>query len=80
MIDSKQFDTLIVDEAHMAMAKTWQKAFNYFDADLKLGLTATPWRGDGMPLGDLFDKIVYQYNIFRIPCKNCNGEGYITNN
>tara|TARA_R110002020_G_scaffold113252_5_gene260573 strand:+ start:5096 stop:6586 length:1491 start_codon:yes stop_codon:yes gene_type:complete len=63
MIDSKQFDTLIVDEAHMAMAKTWQKAFNHFDADLKLGLTATPWRGDGMPLGDLFDKIVYQYNI-----------------
>ena len=62
-IDSKQFDTLIVDEAHMAMAKTWQKAFNHFDANLKLGLTATPWRGDGMPLGDLFDKIVYQYNI-----------------
>ena len=62
-IDSKEFDMLIVDEAHMAMARTWQRAFNHFDADLKLGLTATPWRADGMPLGDLFDKIVYQYNI-----------------
>ena len=47
----------------MTMARTWQKAFNHFNTDLKLGLTATPWRADGMPLGDLFDKIVYQYNI-----------------
>ena len=62
-IDEKEFDMLIIDEAHMAMARTWKKAFNHFSTSLKLGLTATPWRADGMPLGDLFDEIVYQYNI-----------------
>ena len=62
-ISPEEFDLLVVDEAHMTMARTWQKAFNHFNTDLKLGLTATPWRADGMPLGDLFDKIVYQYNI-----------------
>lgn len=57
------FDMMVIDEAHFAAARTWTNVFNHFNCKLKLGLTATPHRSDGMPLGDLFDKIVYEYSI-----------------
>lgn len=51
-------DLVILDECHHTPAKTWASlASNYAHASL-LGLTATPARQDGKPLGDIFDSIV----------------------
>lgn len=57
------FKVVVVDEAHYAGAKTWVKSLSHFKSDLRLGLTATPHRQDGMLLGDIFDCISYEYPI-----------------
>ncbi|MBW1616355.1 MAG: DEAD/DEAH box helicase family protein, partial [Deltaproteobacteria bacterium] len=45
-VKSDFFDMIIVDEAHHAPAKTWQRAFEYFSNAKKLHITGTPYRGD----------------------------------
>ncbi len=40
------FDFIIVDEAHLANAGTWQRVLRYFGHSWMVGLTATPFRGD----------------------------------
>ncbi len=47
------FDLIVVDEAHHAPANTWNKVLRYFKGK-RLGLTATPVRGDGQGLEDIF--------------------------
>lgn len=49
---------VIVDECHHVVAKTWRKLADHYARSLLLGLTATPQRQDGKPLGDVFDSIV----------------------
>ena len=51
---------LVIDEAHMAAAKTWAKVVEFYRAQGTkiLGLSATPTRLDGKPLSDLFDTLV----------------------
>ena len=62
-IPSDHFDVVVVDECHYSGANTWKKALDHFTPKLRLGLTATPYRTDGMLMGDIFDEIVYEYNI-----------------
>lgn len=51
-------DVIVLDEAHHYMAAEWRElAECYPDANV-LGLTATPQRADGEPLGDIFDSLV----------------------
>ena len=51
-------DLVVFDECHHVVAKTWAKlAAAYARANI-LGMTATPQRSDGKPLGDIFDSIV----------------------
>lgn len=57
------FDLVIFDEAHHAAAKTWRAVADHFNPRLRLGLSATPERGDGAPLNDLFTEIVYEMTI-----------------
>jgi DNA repair protein RadD len=45
------FDLIIVDEAHHAVAGTWKKIIAAFPKAKILGVTATPTRGDGKGLG-----------------------------
>lgn len=52
-----RFALVIVDEAHHFLAKTWRKVVEHF-ACPRLGVTATPDRGDEQALGQLFDQIV----------------------
>lgn len=39
---------LVVDECHRAPSRMFTEAVNSFDAKYRLGLTATPWRRDGL--------------------------------
>lgn len=57
------FDVIVCDEAHLFGSKTFNAPLQYFQPKLLLGLTATPHRMDGMMMGDVFEEIVYQYNI-----------------
>lgn len=48
---------IISDEAHLSRSSSWMKVLNYYDT-WTVGLTATPCRLDGKPLGDCYDALV----------------------
>jgi len=63
-----RFATIVVDEAHHVTAAGYQRilvACGAFNADgpLVIGLTATPERADGAPLGATFAGIVHRLTI-----------------
>lgn len=47
-------DVIVVDEAHRVMAESYLALIRKRPKAMVLGLTATPWRLDGEPLGDVF--------------------------
>lgn len=49
---------VILDEAHHHVAAEWRKVAEHYQDAFILGLTATPERGDGRGLGDVFDSLV----------------------
>lgn len=51
-------DLIIFDEAHFSAAKTWQRIIDKFPKAYIIGLTATPTRLDGKPLGNIYDELV----------------------
>lgn len=51
-------DLVIVDECHRALAESVRAILAAYPSAWILGLTATPQRGDGQPLGDVFDAMV----------------------
>lgn len=51
-------DLVVFDEAHHAGAKTFAAVVNHYQGVPVLGLTATPERGDGKGLGDMFEELV----------------------
>ncbi len=51
-------DLIVFDESHHIGSQSWQDIFNRFPKARVLGLTATPWRLDGMGLGNFFDEMV----------------------
>lgn len=55
------FDTVIIDEAHHFSEdnSTYSNILSYFTPKLRLGITATPQRGDSKSLIGVFDEIVY---------------------
>jgi len=58
-LDKYKRPTLIIfDEAHHAKAKTWTNIIDHYKDVPMIGLTATPCRRDGKPLGDIFDVMV----------------------
>lgn len=55
-----KLDYLFVDEAHLACAKGWVEVIEYYKSQGTriIGLSATPERLDGRPLGDVFDRMI----------------------
>jgi DNA repair protein RadD len=49
---------LIIDEAHHSRAHTYQKIIAEYPDAVLYGLTATPCRGDGRGLGNVFDTMI----------------------
>lgn len=48
---------LIVDEAHLSRSNTWQRIIDYYDT-YTVGMSASPCRLDGKPLGDIYDTLI----------------------
>lgn len=62
------FELVVIDEAHHAAAVSYRGVIDALEAGtpdgpLLFGVTATPDRGDGKGLDDLFDEITFNYDI-----------------
>jgi DNA repair protein RadD len=58
LINMPPADLVVFDEAHHVTADTWSAIANCYARAHILGMTATPKRADGAPLGDVFDAMV----------------------
>lgn len=61
--DMPDADVVIIDETHRAEANTYKKVMEAYPDAVVVGLTATPYRGDGKGLGELFQTIVHPVKI-----------------
>lgn len=61
---------LIVDEAHLSRSKGWSEIVEYYDT-YTVGLTATPVRLDGKPLGDIYNSMVQGITTKELIQQNC---------
>ena len=55
-----KYDTpalIVADEAHLSRSNSWVKVIDHYDT-WTVGLTATPIRLDGKPLGDIYDTLI----------------------
>lgn len=86
-IDSDAFDLVIVDEAHHALANAFESCLNHLTPKLLIGMTATPWRGDGRVIESLFGEPIEKISLvdgmklgylakvdYRLMCDNINWE------
>jgi superfamily II DNA or RNA helicase len=53
-MEPRQYDIIIIDEAHHALAAGFLACINHMNPKLLLGMTATPWRGDGDSIDRVF--------------------------
>jgi len=58
-----QADLVIADEAHHMAADQWGQLATAYPTARWLGLTATPERADGRPLGDIFDDLIVAASV-----------------
>ncbi len=49
---------IVIDEAHHARARTYQEIIEAYPDAILLGATATPVRGDGLGLGNIFSAMI----------------------
>lgn len=60
------FDLVIIDEAHHAVAQTYQRLIDWFctnPACRIVGYTATPDRADELALGKVFQSVAFDYEL-----------------
>lgn len=58
LFSKDEFDYIVIDECHHAVADSYKKIIEYFDCEFMLGLTATPERMDDQDVFELFDENV----------------------
>lgn len=56
--EAPQADWVVFDEAQHAQASTYRRVLDAYATARVVGLTATPQRSDGRPLGDVFNELV----------------------
>lgn len=63
-LDAKEFDYILIDEAHRVAAPTYQKILNHFQPQFLLGMTATPERMDKQNIYEIFDyNLAYEIRL-----------------
>lgn len=63
LIEDLKFDFIIIDEAHHAVASSYQKLWEYCPDAKKLGVTATPWRMNNNGFAQIFDAYIPSMSI-----------------
>ncbi|NCC73580.1 MAG: DEAD/DEAH box helicase [Sphingobacteriia bacterium] len=59
----KQFDVIIIDEAHHAVADSYKKICNAFPQAKILGVTATPYRLSGAGFKHVFEQLIISPSV-----------------
>jgi ATP-dependent helicase IRC3 len=65
----EDFEWLVVDEAHLSLAQTYHNVYEHFgifnaqSACSLIGFTATPDAGQSRDMGDVFEKITFNYGL-----------------
>lgn len=74
LVNRKHFDAelVIIDEAHRSTANTYKKILERYENPVVCGLTATPFRSDGKPLGEIYEDIVEL-----VPVRDLIEQGYL---
>lgn len=62
-IDPDAFDLLIVDEAHHALANAFASCMDHLRPRHLMGMTATPWRGDGALIDSVFGEAIDRVSL-----------------
>ncbi len=62
-VEAEDFDLIVIDEAHHAVAKTYRQLWERWPKAKFLGLTATPCRLNGATFTDLFDVMLQSWQI-----------------
>lgn len=62
-VEPGSFDVIIVDEAHHALAHGFRSCVDHLAPKFLIGMTATPWRGDGKSLDDLFGEPIARVSL-----------------
>lgn len=70
--NTDHFHLIVIDEAHYALGDEYKKIINYFQNYKLVGITATPFRNDGKPMGDLFEEMIHP-----ITAKQAIAQGYL---
>src|SRR5262249_7604019 len=63
---SDHFSTMIIDEAHRALAPSYKRIIDYFKGAKLLGVTATPDRGDKKSLATVFQDIAHEISLIEL--------------
>ena len=63
--DRDAFRLVVIDEAHHAAADSYRRIVAHFKSHV-LGVTATPDRGDGRALGEVFDAVAYERSMLEM--------------
>lgn len=62
-IEATAFDLIIVDEAHHALANAFSTCIEHLSPKLLIGMTATPWRGDGTSIESIFGEPIEKVSL-----------------
>jgi superfamily II DNA or RNA helicase len=62
-IEPNRFDVVIVDEAHHALAHGFRTCLEHLKPKFLIGMTATPWRGDGKSLNTVFGEAIEKVSL-----------------
>ena len=62
-IEPGAFDLVIVDEAHHALSHGFRTCVDHLAPRFLIGMTATPWRGDGKSIDDLFGEPIARVSL-----------------
>ncbi|MCP4607780.1 MAG: DEAD/DEAH box helicase family protein [Planctomycetes bacterium] len=62
-IDPDAFDLVVVDEAHHALANAFASCMAHLQPKFLIGMTATPWRGDGVLLDSVFGEPIDKVSL-----------------
>lgn len=84
-VEPNAFDLVIVDEAHHALANAFALSINHLKPKHLIGMTATPWRGDGKDIEVVFGEPLDRVSLvdgmkmgflsrvdYRLMCDNIN--------
>ena len=58
-----EWGLIICDEAHLSMAPSWQKVLRHFEPAKVLGMSATPFRSDGLELRSFYEAEFYRKTL-----------------